>query len=90
MFSWFRGDVLAKLGCEGSLRVGGSNGMGSGSLVVAQRGCCGSLGDEMTHKRLLSRVEIYVAKRRLNWFIGDVMLSWEFGGSHIRAIDYEA
>jgi hypothetical protein len=33
----FEGDVMAKFGCEGSFGVGGSDGMGSGSLVVAQR-----------------------------------------------------
>jgi hypothetical protein len=35
---------MAKLGCEGSFVVGGSDGMGSCSLVAAQRECCGSFG----------------------------------------------
>jgi len=37
MLLWLKGDVMAKLGCEGSFGVSGSVGMGSGSLVMAQR-----------------------------------------------------
>ncbi len=41
---------MAELGYAGSFGVGGSDGIGSASLVVAQRGCCGSLWDDVTQR----------------------------------------